>query len=392
MELKNTQTQEIATVQRLVKNGNDLFSVIYRDKTDSFKKPGRLFLENNKMLVYNGLETPEGYPVLTLAEGWEVATGKHAAKPQPQKKDNETAEKLFNLIAGIKTNTGSCDEGQVKKIVLETIAELSETQTKKIAAIAAAKVSVGCKYADYDAILQDVADGFAVYLHGPAGCGKSHTAEQIAADLNLPLYSATTLQFAHDVKGYGNAAGKYVETAFYKAFTEGGIYFLDEADRSLPDATIVLNTALAQRWFDFPVVGKKTAHENFRFIAAGNTKMSGADSEYVTGMVQDASFRNRFSAFYGLDYCREIELQIAGNNPEIVDFVEDVRNALKKIGLKHIVSYRETRYAAARESKKNQVLKNCIFKGIEIDDLRQIYGALEIKSNAWAQELQNIVK
>ena len=374
----------------------------------------------------------DGWPVLRLSSGWEIvvkgnsrkkaekteATQKietqntetqtkkeiktqqteqmetHENNTQKKPADNlSDAEKLLQIISNLKGGGKEINAEQVKMIVLDTLSQLSEKHQKT--AIKAAKAATGkgaekCK--DYDNILQDVADGFAVYLHGPAGCGKSYTVEQIAADLGLDLYSATTLQFAHDVKGYGDAAGQFVPTSFYHAFVEGGVYFLDEADRSLADATIVLNTALAQGWYDFPVVGKKTAHENFRFIAAGNTVMNGADSEYVTGLVQDGSFRDRFAAFYKLNYSREIEINIAGGDVETVEFVEDVRNALKSIGLKHIVSYRATAYMAKRSADKAATLKKCTFKGLKIDDLRIISRNLQKTGNTWFKALSEIVK
>ena len=138
-------------------------------------------------------------------------------------------------------------------------------------------------------MLNDVRDGYNIYLYGAAGSGKSHTAEQIADALGLAFYGQTTIQFAHDVRGYGDAGGNFVDTPFFKAFAHGGLYFQDEYDRSNTEAAIVLNSALANGWYDFPVIGRVNAHPDFRFMAAGNTLMTGADEEYVSGQVQDAS-------------------------------------------------------------------------------------------------------
>ena len=116
---------------------------------------------------------------------------------------------------------------------------------------------------DFEEILTYVSKGAPVYLYGAAGCGKSHTARQLADALGLPFYESMQVMFAHDVKGYGDAGGNYQATPFFKAFTEGGVFFLDEVDASAPEALVVLNTAIANRRFDFPIVGNVTAHPNF---------------------------------------------------------------------------------------------------------------------------------
>ena len=55
----------------------------------------------------------------------------------------------------------------------------------------------------------------------------------------------------------------------------GGLFFLDEMDASIPEVLVLLNAAIANGYFEFPN-GKITAHEDFRVVAAGNTVGSGA--------------------------------------------------------------------------------------------------------------------
>ena len=154
----------------------------------------------------------------------------------------------------------------------------------------------------------------------------------------------------------------------------------------------MLNTALANGYYDFPVVGRVKAHPNFRFMAAGNTKMKGADESYVTGQVIDASSRDRFGAFYECEYNHEVELNaIAKGDKETVDFVEDVRKAIKTCGITHIVSYRATAYMIVRKKNMAKTLIRNTFKGLETDDVRMIYNALRNKSNAWAKAMATII-
>ena len=113
------------------------------------------------------------------------------------------------LIAAIKNlRGGAVDMEKVREIVREEFARLAAEDAKKAAKVlkAIAKVKgdtkeVHCE--DYDDILELMSRGRRVYLYGPAGSGKSHTAEQIARDLGLEFYGQTTIQFAHDVRGYG---------------------------------------------------------------------------------------------------------------------------------------------------------------------------------------------
>lgn len=291
--------------------------------------------------------------------------------------------------------TGTTDAAAVRAIANEVFAGYASTapkQAKLVAKAAKAKATKEYFCKDFDDIKKDIEDGYHVYLYGAAGSGKTHTAAQVAEQLGLDFYTQTTVQFAHDVRGYGDAGGKFVETPFYKAFAFGGLYFQDEFDRSFAEAAIVLNTALANRYYDFPVVGRVQAHPNFRFMAAGNTLMKGQDDQYVTGQVIDASSRDRFGSFYECEYNHDVELYaIAHGDAELVSFVEDVRRAIKATDISHVVSYRATDYMSHRKENKEKTLVRNTFKGLLSDDIRMIYGALKDKDNVWAKAMKKII-
>ena len=215
-------------------------------------------------------------------------------------------------FAGIKQEA-TVNEEQVRSIVKEYFAGIKQEcrviEVKSAAGImkvggvvsvievksAAGIVKVeGVVNKNFDIFCNLVNAGKPLYMYGPAGSGKSYTAKQIAEALGLDYYETSQAIFAYELKGYGDAAGKFVETAFYKAFANGGVFFLDEVDASAPEALVVLNNAIANKRFDFPVVGNVNAHPNFRGVAAGNTRMTGATMEYVARQMQDTSFKNRF--------------------------------------------------------------------------------------------------
>lgn len=346
--------------------------------------------------------------VLTLNDGWEIVTGKgerkqrqqKAKKDEPKTQDEDDITNEQALITALKNlRGGAVDVTKVREIVAEELTKLVANDAKNAAkVIEAAKKNKGKKNevycAKFQRIVAKVSRGNNVYLFGPAGSGKSHTAEQVADALGLDFYGQTTIQFAHDVRGYGDAGGNFQETPFFKAFAYGGLYFQDEYDRSNAEAAIVLNSALANGWYDFPIVGRVEAHPNFRFMAAGNTLMTGADEEYVTGQEIDASSRDRFAYFFEIDYSHEVELHIAHGNEEIVSFVEDVRQAIKQTGIKHVVSYRATTAMIDEVENENDLVACCdesIFKALDVDARREIYERLNDRSNVWAKALKKLL-
>lgn len=138
----------------------------------------------------------------------------------------------------------------------------------------------GAVHEMFDTILNLTNLKIPVYMSGPAGSGKSTIAKNVATALGLDFYFTNAVTQEYKLTGFIDAAGKYHETQFFKAFTQGGLFFLDEMDASIPEVLVILNAAIANGYFDFPI-GKFDSHPNFRVIAAGNTLGTGADSQYT---------------------------------------------------------------------------------------------------------------
>lgn len=212
-----------------------------------------------------------------------------------------------------------------------------------------------------------------VYLVGPAGSGKNHTLEQIANQMGLDFYFTNSVQQEYKLTGFIDAGGKYHETGFYKAFVNGGLFFLDEMDASIPEVLVLLNAAIANGYFEFPN-GKVEAHKDFRVVAAGNTVGDGADEQYVGRLVLDQATLDRF-AIIEFGYDINIEMQLAKGNGELVQFVHELREEAKRKGIRATFSYRCISMVAKLEAAgmdTKTIMVIAVMKGLNSDTIRTI--------------------
>lgn len=159
---------------------------------------------------------------------------------------------------------------------------------------------------EFETIYKLVRLGLPVMLIGPTGSGKSVCVGQVANALNMPMYYTNNASEEYKLLGFTDAHGKYKETQFYKAFKDGGLFFLDEIDNSHPSALLSLNSAIgAARNGNIYMAfedGKYTeAHPNFRIIAAANTWGNGANRMYCGRSELDSASLDRFIQIY-FDY------------------------------------------------------------------------------------------
>ena len=234
-----------------------------------------------------------------------------------------------------------------------------------------------------------------VYLYGPAGSGKNVLCSQVAEALGLKFYYQNTLLTKFDLSGFKNAVGDFEKTEFFEAFTNGGLFMLDEVDNSSAEALVALNAALSNGYYSFPGIGRVDCHPDFRCIAAGNTIGTGADAAYCGRYKMDASSRDRFQ-FIEVDYCPEIEESICKGHDDILQFVRDLRKAVQKVGAEMILGYRcmVSLVQFGEKFGEEKSIKYFITKGIEKTDrdtIREIQRALKEvtgKNNAWHSAFQ----
>lgn len=428
MKLQNINTGLIDDLQNCQYYNEK--QVIYKINLRPWTVPGSRFFNAHESVILthdaDNLFTSEGWAILDIVEGWQIvkgarvkseprpepepkkepetetatetATAKEAPAPEPQPEPAAQKTELSNDFAAL-LNFAASLEAKIKNSILS---ELPKMQPAAPAAVKRETITIttegnkvgkveGHTCHNFSKIVRTVAQNVPVYMYGPAGCGKSHTAKQVAEALGLDFYETSTVLFAHEMKGYGDASGKFVETPFYKAFTNGGLFFLDEVDASAPDALVVLNTAIANGRFDFPVVGNVKAHDNFRVMAAGNTLMTGADLDYTARAVQDKSFINRFF-FIGFDYDEEIEKAITANDTELIEFSHDFRSAAKNAGLSVCLSYRQLSVLSNKELQDAwglaELIKNSFLSCLSVDDINVIHSGMKNQNNVWCKALE----
>lgn len=250
----------------------------------------------------------------------------------------------------------------------------------------------GAVHEAFDEVVTCVSNDVPVFLTGPAGSGKNVLCKQVAESLGLNFYFTNAVTQEYKLTGFTDAMGNYQETQFYKAFTEGGLFMLDEMDASIPEVLTILNAAIANKYFDFPApIGYVEAHPNFRVIAAGNTTGHGANMKYVGRNQLDMATLDRFGVVE-IDYSKTIEDSVSLGNKELLKFCRDYRKASDKAGLQVVVSYRGIGNIAKMSQAlgNEKALKMFLVKGMEKDDINIIINGMKV-DNEYTQALRNIV-
>lgn len=240
----------------------------------------------------------------------------------------------------------------------------------------------GITHEKFNLVLQLVNSDIPVYLSGEAGTGKNVICKQVAKALGLEFYFTNAVTQEYKLTGFIDASGRFHETQFYKAFKNGGLFFLDELDASIPEVLVILNAAISNRYFDFPT-GKVEAHKDFRLIAAGNTIGTGADAVYTGRYCLDGASMDRF-VIVPIPYSISIESAITNKDEDLINFCHAYRAVVTEANINSIFSYRGlTAITKLKNSEMSlsEILKICLIKGMNKDDLNIIKNNIKCNSN-----------
>lgn len=379
-------------VFRVVKySGQNL--VVVREKTGN----------EMRAIVINGSKTPVPTPTPTPAdddaEDTEEPEGEGAedekSEPTPKAEPEETPAPSFTqptpapqssfgafaaMLDGMTNEAAQKVMEQIKPIIAEAMAQKAPQKVEHVHTIKVGDMATkieGLTHPKFERVLKYVANRRNVYLYGPAGSGKNVICEQIAKALNIPFYYQNTVMTKFDLTGYKNAAGEFESTEFYKAWTEGGLFMLDEVDNASAEALVTLNAALANGYYTFPGIGRVECSPNFYCVAAGNTNGQGATDEYCGRYKMDESSRDRF-AFVEINYDEKIDKALSNGHDDIKEFIYELRRVCKEQRISLICGYRAIKNLAEfYEDEPKDIIEDFILKGMEKDSVREIAHRLE---------------
>ena len=358
---------------------------------EAFNQHSQLLNENN-IKYANEINNKFNSYELNLNELINISISKKINELVIEEVTIKSTEKILEAF-----NKSLLDIGEKeKKTIIESIQSLI---TPKLPLINKSQESKEIKPLDkekelfhenYDKLKLCVETGVIPMIVGPAGTGKSTAAEQLARDLGLDFYMANRIQNTFELVGFVNAAGEYVTTQFYEAYTKGGIFLFDEVDASSPEALVTINAAIAQRLMAFP--GHPTAlpmHKDFKAICAGNTFGTGSTREYTGRNKLDAATLDRFMIIEW-DYDQNLEDKLV-NDKDLLKLCWALRLACPSIEKSIIISTRgiitlDKMLSSNRESKVfliKDLFKQKFFENISKGSLKKIYNSIsdECKGN-----------
>ena len=213
----------------------------------------------------------------------------------------------------------------------------------------------GLTHKVFDKVLRLASQRLNVLMVGPAGCGKTQLAAQVAKALNLPFDFISCSSGTSESQLLGwllplreGGVFTYHPAPFIKAYENGGVFLLDEIDSADANLMTVINAALANGHISIPhriennVVVK---HPDFVCLAAANTFGHGANRQYVGRNQLDAATLDRFrTGLVVMDYDEKIEG--ATVPAELLTWGRQVRGQIAAHGLRRILSTRFLQQAA----------------------------------------------
>ena len=185
-----------------------------------------------------------------------------------------------------------------------------------------------------------------IWMVGPAGCGKSTIARNIAKELDIPYLCISC--------GIGTSATEFTgykyptreATKFAEFYAKKSLILIDEMTALDPSVAQVINAALANGEIE-TTTGTVLRHSECIIVATSNTFGNGADRQYVANNQLDASTIDRFTgAIIEVDYSKKYESQF---DQEVRDYIHLLRACIKVNSLRRIAS---TRMIQAAEKMK----------------------------------------
>ena len=263
--------------------------------------------------------------------------------------ENSKGEKFKTSAGGISIKKA----GDFEKKLMETRKKLEkELEEQKRKAEEEAKMIDMSKLEPEAQLKKIIEAGIRnVWMVGPAGCGKSTIARNVAKELDVPYLCISC--------GIGTSATEFVgykypnreSTKFAEYYAKPSIILIDEMTALDPAVGQVLNAALANGEIE-TTTGLVCRHPECIIIATSNTFGNGASRQYVANNQLDASTIDRFiGGIIEVNYSVAYESQY---DTDVVNYVWKLREIIKECNLRRI--------ASTRMIQSGHVMKKAYFK------------------------------
>lgn len=251
-----------------------------------------------------------------LTETNKTLKGAIPLPPATELNDNTAAE-LIKLIQRLAGKRG-IDEVEVRRLAADEAAKVSQVRTIEIKVNEIPATTFNLAHKLLPTLVKLVSlTGITghrqnVYMHGPAGSGKSTATKQAAEALKLRYgYISLNPQTSDSrLLGYMHAGGEYVKTEFFRCYTEGGVFCIDEIDNAAASLVTTLNGMIENGHGAFPH-GVFERHKDFVLVCTANTIGRGGDINYPERRALDGAFLERF-LFLEWNYDEELTKNIVG--------------------------------------------------------------------------------
>ena len=320
--------------------------------------------------------------------------------------NNNGIEQVANIFASLQNeayNNGyKVAQEEYSAKIDDLTAQVEELKNKPQTSGTVINITIGDKkhthqtdrvlHPEFDWVMFLLANRRHVYLHGPAGSGKTEMAIECAKSLGLDFEYQNQVILRPDVQGFVDANGTYHDTPITRAASKGKLLICDEVDGWSPNALLCLNGLLSQGFIDIPNYGRINAHPDFYVVACGNTNGLGATALFNSRNKLCESDRDRFK-FVEINYDAAVEKSIVSEHTDILDFIYDLRTICKDTKITLTLGYRCIKDLADFYDYPHteKVVESCIFKGLKRDSVREILSRMTVQ-NKYYQAVKKLAK